>query len=669
MLLDVDNLRTYFRVGLHQVAQAVDGISFKLEPGKTLALVGESGCGKSQTAFSIMRLIAENGFHPSGTIRFGDTNLSEQSEEAMRAIRGNDIAMIFQEPMTSLNPLYRIGNQLEEPLRLHRLLQKGPARLRAIELLDHVGIPEPDKRIDDFPHQLSGGMKQRVMIAMALACEPQLLIADEPTTALDVTIQAQVLRLMADLQKETGMAILLITHDMGIVNQMADDVCIMYAGRIVEQGSRDQIFGNMMHPYTRRLFESIPKPGDESYLLNTIPGLVPPATDYGEGCLFADRCAHTMDVCRSHDSKFHSMERGHTVRCHLFEGGMTATAVEAEPKILAPKKQIGRESLISVQGLKTWFPVRKGVFRRIANYVKAVDHVDLELIKGSTVALVGESGCGKTTLAESILRLNREVRGTVRFKNIDVMQLATPELKKIRRHMQIVFQDPFGSLSPRLRVREIIGEGLQVHFPELGPAETDEKISKVLLEVGLDPSVADRYPHEFSGGQRQRISIARALILEPEFLALDEPTSALDVSVQAQVLNLLRELQVKHNLTYLFITHNLNVVQYIADEVAIMYLGRIVEYASAKELFKNPQHPYTESLLKAVPSLGERIPFETVVGDVPSPLNPPAGCHFHPRCPIYRNEPEGSPLRQKCRTQYPEKTFRGSAFVACHARE
>ncbi len=669
MLLDVDNLRTYFRVGLHQVAQAVDGISFKLEPGKTLALVGESGCGKSQTAFSIMRLIAENGFHPSGTIRFGDTNLSEQSEEAMRAIRGNDIAMIFQEPMTSLNPLYRIGNQLEEPLRLHRLLQKGPARQRAIELLDHVGIPEPDQRIDDFPHQLSGGMKQRVMIAMALACEPQLLIADEPTTALDVTIQAQVLRLMADLQKETGMAILLITHDMGIVNQMADDVCIMYAGRIVEQGSRDQIFGNMMHPYTRRLFESIPKPGDESYLLNTIPGLVPPATDYGEGCLFADRCAHTMDVCRSHDSKIYSTERGHTVRCHLFEGGMTATAVQEEPKIPAPKKQVGREPLISVQGLKTWFPVRKGVFRRIANYVKAVDHVDLELIKGSTVALVGESGCGKTTLAESILRLNREVRGTVRFQNIDVMQLATPELKKIRRHMQIVFQDPFGSLSPRLRVREIIGEGLQVHFPELGPAETDEKISKVLLEVGLDPSVADRYPHEFSGGQRQRISIARALILEPEFLALDEPTSALDVSVQAQVLNLLRELQAKRNLTYLFITHNLNVVQYISDEVAIMYLGRIVEYASAKELFKNPKHPYTESLLKAVPSLGERIPFETVVGDVPSPLNPPAGCHFHPRCPIYRNEPEGSLLRQKCRTQYPEKTFRGGAFVACHARE
>jgi oligopeptide/dipeptide ABC transporter ATP-binding protein len=327
------------------------------------------------------------------------------------------------------------------------------------------------------------------------------------------------------------------------------------------------------------------------------------------------------------------------------------------------------EPLITVEGLKTWFPVRKGVFRKIANYVKAVDHVDLQLMKGSTVALVGESGCGKTTLGESILRLNREAQGTVRFQETDVMSLPTSELKQIRRHMQIVFQDPFGSLSPRLRVREIIGEGLQVHFPELSPEETNVRISKVLREVGMDSSVADRYPHEFSGGQRQRISIARALILEPEFLVLDEPTSALDVSVQAQVLNLLRELQAKRNLTYLFITHNLNVVQYISDEVAIMYLGRIVEYAPAKELFQQPKHPYTQSLLKAIPSLGERKPFETVVGDVPSPLNPPTGCHFHPRCPILMKEPKGSPLHQKCRNEYPEKKSKGNTFVACHAVE
>ncbi len=669
MLLEVDDLRTYFRVGLTQVAQAVDGVSFQLDQGKTLALVGESGCGKSQTAFSIMRLIAENGYHPSGKVWFDRNNLSEFSEEKMRSIRGNDIAMIFQEPMTSLNPLYRIGNQLEEPLRLHRRMEKGPARQRAIELLDHVGIPDPEQRIDDFPHQLSGGMKQRVMIAMALACQPKLLIADEPTTALDVTIQAQVLRLMADLQKETGMAILLITHDMGIVNQMADDVAIMYAGRIVELGSRGKIFGNMMHPYTRRLFESIPKAGDQGYLLNTIPGLVPPATDYGEGCLFADRCAHTMDVCRTHDSKVYTVDRGHTVRCHLYEAGVTASAVQEEPKIPAPKKEMAREPLITVQGLKTWFPVRKGVFRRVAAHVKAVDHVDLDIWQGSTVALVGESGCGKTTLGESILRLNREVQGSVRFRGTEVLNLPTPELKQIRRHLQIVFQDPFGSLSPRMRVRDIVIEGLQVHFPQLTPQETEDKISKVMREVGLGSSVINRYPHEFSGGQRQRISIARALILEPEFLVLDEPTSALDVSVQAQVLNLLRELQAKRNLTYLFITHNLSVVEYIADVVAIMYLGRIVEYAPAGELFGGPRHPYTESLLKAVPSLGERKPFEPVVGDVPSPLNPPAGCHFHPRCPIYRNEPDGSPLRQKCRTEYPSPKTRGNAFVACHARE
>ena len=669
MLLEVDNLQTHFRVGQTQVAQAVNGVSFQLDQGKTLSLVGESGSGKSQTAFSIIRLIAENGYHPSGKILFNGDNLSGKSEEELRRIRGNDIAMIFQEPMTSLNPLYRIGNQLEEPLRMHRQLQKGPARQRAIELLDHVGIPDPDKRIDNYPHELSGGMKQRVMIAMALACEPKLLIADEPTTALDVTIQAQVLRLMADLQKETGMAILLITHDMGIVNQMADDVAVMYTGKIVEQGSREQIFSNMMHPYTRRLFESIPKPGDESYELKTIPGLVPPATDYGEGCLFADRCSYTMDVCRQHDSKIYKVEQGHTVRCHLFEKGVDQAAVQEEPRIPAPQKPIGHEPLITVQGLKTWFPIRKGVLRRIANYVKAVDHVDLELTQGSTVALVGESGCGKTTLGESILRLNRNTQGLVRYKQTDVMNLQTHELKQIRRHMQIIFQDPFGSLSPRLRVREIIGEGLTVHFPELTPNQTDEKISKALTEVGLDPSVADRYPHEFSGGQRQRISIARALILEPEFLVLDEPTSALDVSVQAQVLNLLRELQAKHNLTYLFITHNLNVVQYIADEVAIMYLGRVVEYATTKELFKNPRHPYTQSLLKAVPSLGDRKPFEPVVGDVPSPLNPPAGCHFHPRCPILMQEPTGSPLHQKCRNEYPEKKAVGKAFVRCHAVE
>ncbi len=667
MLLDVQDLRTHFKVGFDQTAKAVDGVSFQLQEGKTLAIVGESGCGKTQTAYSIMRLIADNGFHPSGKVFFENKNLFALSEEEMRDIRGNGIAMIFQEPMSSLNPLYRIGNQLEEPLRLHRRVEKGAARKRAIDLLDRVGIPEPDKRIDNFPHELSGGMKQRVMIAMALACEPKLLIADEPTSAMDVTIQAQVLRLMADLQQQTGMGILLITHDMGIVNQMADSIGIMYAGKMAEQGSHEKIFQNMSHPYTRRLFDSVPKAGDTPYLLNTIPGMVPQATEYGEGCLFADRCQFVMDVCRTKDSPAHEIESGHKVTCHLFDQGANPPLNHDREKIPAPARKVEKSLLLSVESLKTWFPLRKGILRRVADHVRAVDNVSLKFQKGSTVALVGESGCGKTTFGESILRLTREATGTVLFQGQNVMAMKTPELKKIRKHMQIVFQDPFGSLSPRMRIEEIIGEGLRIHYPGKSDAENRKSLEAVLREVGLDPTVADRYPHEFSGGQRQRIAIARALILEPEFIVLDEPTSALDVSVQAQVLNLLKELQAKRSLTYLFISHNLSVVQYMADTVAIMYLGRIVEQAPVQELFQNPRHPYTQSLLAAVPSLGERKPFEPLVGDVPSPLNPPPGCHFHPRCPIYLNEPKGSPLALKCTGQYPEKSGSESVFVACHA--
>lgn len=667
MLLDVQDLRTHFKVGYDKTAKAVDGVSFQLEQGKTLAIVGESGCGKTQTANSIMRLIAGNGYNPTGKIIYQKQNLLDLTEESMRQLRGNEIGMIFQEPMSSLNPLYRVGNQLEEPLRLHQKFQKNAARKRCIELLDRVGIPEPQKRIDDFPHQLSGGMKQRVMIAMALACEPKLLIADEPTTALDVTIQAQVLRLMSDLQEQTGMSILLITHDMGIVNQMADSLCIMYAGKIVEQGTRDNIFQNMSHPYTRRLFDSIPKQEDIPYLLNTIPGMVPPATEYGEGCLFANRCEFVMDVCRSNDSSLHTLDPGHQVSCHLYDAGKNSILKNDREKLPAPPRKIEDTLLLSVQSLKTHFPVRKGVFKRVAAYIKAVDDVSLKFQRGSTLALVGESGCGKTTFGESILRLNRHTQGSVVFHDRDIMKITSRELKPIRKHLQIVFQDPAGSLSPRMTVEEIIGEGLSIHFADRTEEENRVRINNVLGEVGLAPSVLERYPHEFSGGQRQRIAIARALVLEPEFLVLDEPTSALDVSVQAQVLNLLKELQFKYSLTYLFITHNLSVVRYIADTVAIMYLGRIVEQVPTRNLFRDPQHPYTRSLLDSVPGLGKKRPFEPLVGDVPSPLNPPSGCHFHPRCPIYLNEPEGSPLAMKCRSNYPEKTGSETTFVACHA--
>lgn len=668
MLLDVQNLKTHFKVGFDKTAKAIDGVSFQLEPGKTMALVGESGCGKTQTAYSIMRLLAENGTNPSGKVLYQNKDLLQLDEESMRQLRGNDVAMIFQEPMSSLNPLYRIGNQLAEPLRLHcGILKKSSARRRCIELLDQVGIPEPQKRIDDFPHQLSGGMKQRVMIAMALACEPKLLIADEPTTALDVTIQAQVLHLISELQKRTGMGVLLITHDMGIVNQMADSICVMYAGKIAERGPREKVFKNMYHPYTRRLFDSIPKPEDAPYLLNAIPGMVPPATEYGEGCLFANRCEFVMDVCKKKESPAYSMEPGSQVACHLYDQRKTPFLDHDRERRPAPPRNIESSLILSAQSLKTHFPVKKGVFRRTAAYIKAVDDVSLNFKRGSTLALVGESGCGKTTFGESILRLNANARGRVLFRDRDVMKLTNHELKLIRKHLQIVFQDPFGSLSPRMTVEDVIREGLDVHFPDQTRKEKKKRIDKVLEEVGLSQSALDRYPHEFSGGQRQRIAVARALVLEAEFLTLDEPTSALDVSVQAQVLNLLKELQSARSLTYLFISHDLSVVRYMADTVAIMYLGRIVEQAPVEDLFKNPRHPYTRSLLDAVPSLERRKPFDPLIGDAPSPLNPPSGCHFHPRCPVYLSEPEGSSLAKKCRSEYPEKTGLETDFTACHA--
>jgi peptide/nickel transport system ATP-binding protein len=666
MLLSVKNLATHFRAGPGKIARAVDGISFDLEQGKTLALVGESGCGKTQTAFSIIRLIAENGYHPDGEILFQGQDLFRLNPEEMRNLRGNDIAMIFQEPMTSLNPLFRIGDQLEEPLRQHLKIAKGDSRRRALELLDRVGIPEPDKRIDDYPHQLSGGMKQRVMIAMALACEPKLLIADEPTTALDVTIQAQVLGLMNDLQKQTGMAILLITHDMGIVNQMADDLCIMYAGQMAEYGSREQIFKNMTHPYTQRLFSSIPKLEKADTLLDTIPGMVPAATEYGKGCRFADRCSEVMDICHEQESKIHRINNKHQTVCHLLEKGARTSRnkiIKTEP---IPTRKLESKPLIQIRNLKTYFPVRKGVFLRVVNHIRAVDQINLDISKGSTVALVGESGCGKTTLGESILKLNPEASGEVFFNDQNIMNLKGEALKRFRKYIQIVFQDPFGSLQPRMTIERIVGEGLEVHQPLLTTEEQTRKISQALEEVGLGATIIERYPHEFSGGQRQRIAIARALILEPEFLVLDEPTSALDVSVQAQVLNLLKELQARHQLTYLFISHNLSVVRYMADTVAIMYLGKIVEQAPVDELFKNPRHPYTKSLLESVPALETRKPFKPLLGDVPSPLNPPIGCHFHPRCPIYLSEEQGSILSKKCIGQYPEKTGDSNSFVACH---
>lgn len=660
-LLKVENLTTYFNITGGSVARAVDGISFTVRAGRTLAIVGESGCGKSQTAFSIMRLVDKNGFHhPDSHLYFEGKDLMTQSEKEMQSIRGNEIAMIFQEPMSSLNPLFRIGNQLAEPLMLHQKMNARAARIKGIELLRHVGIPAPESRIDNYPHEMSGGMKQRVMIAMALACRPKLLIADEPTTALDVTIQAQILGLMQSLQKETGMGMILITHDLGIVYQLADDVCVMYAGKIVEFGSREEIFNNPQHPYTRRLLQSIPTPDDQRYKLHTIPGFVPPATRFPEfGCRFAERCPEALDHCISvTPPDYLCGSTHHKACCHLLDAQFKGERISELERELRPQKTIGTKPLMEIHNLCTYFPVKKGLFQRVTGWIKAVDGLSLSIRQGETLALVGESGCGKTTAGQSILRLVREAKGDVCFNEINVFEQSRASLKAMRQHMQIVFQDPFGSLSPRMKIDRIITEGLTIHHPQMDAVERAVRLENVLGLVGLDPSVGSRYPHEFSGGQRQRIAIARALILEPEFLVLDEPTSALDVSVQAQILNLLEEIQVQRHLAYLFITHNLGVVEYLSDYVAVMYLGRIVEYAPAVELFKNPRHPYTRTLLSAVPKLnGPRHSFQKSEGDVPSPLNPPTGCHFHPRCPL---------VQSQCKTLYPPLVRHGEALVACH---
>ncbi len=528
-LLDVRNLSVAFTQGGWET-RAVDHVSFTLEKGRTLALVGESGSGKSVTALSILKLLPyPSASHPSGEIQFNGENLLDQDEADLRRVRGRDITMIFQEPMTSLNPLHTVEKQVGEILELHAGLSGDSLRARIIELLGKVGIRDPETRLADYPHQLSGGQRQRVMIAMALANNPALLIADEPTTALDVTVQAQILELLKNLQKEFGMAILLITHDLGIVRNVADDVCVMQRGRIVEQGAAKTLFANPQHAYTRML-------------------------------------------------------------------------LAAEPKGAPPPVKPGAETLVKTDNLKVWFPVRRGFFRKTVGHIKAVDGISCEVRAGQTLGIVGESGSGKTTLGLAILRLISS-EGAISYRGRRIDGLKSKAMRPLRKDMQIVFQDPFGSLSPRLSVLQIVEEGLLIQDPSLTAAMRREKVAASLAETGLDPSTMDRYPHEFSGGQRQRIAIARALALEPRFIMLDEPTSALDMSVQAQVVDLLRKLQERHNLGYLFISHDLKVVRALANEVIVMRNGLVVERGSGQQIFDSPQEPYTRALLAAALNL------------------------------------------------------------------
>ena len=663
LLLRVEGLRTGLATPAGMV-RAVDGVDLSLRRGETFALLGESGCGKSITALSIVRLLPAAGRITAGCVWLDGTDLLRLPEQAMREVRGGRIAMIFQEPQSSLNPVLSVGEQVAEGVRRHQGLGRAPAARRVVQLLDAVGIPDPERRAREYPHQLSGGMKQRVMIAMALAGEPDLLIADEPTTALDVTIQAQVLDLLRRLQRERGMAVLLITHDLGVVAAMAHRVALMYAGQVVEEGDCRAFFSRPLHPYARGLFAAVPDLAKRGLNLEAIPGTVPPFTQELAGCRFEARCAEAWGLCRAQEPAWHAPGPGQRARCHLYGPARQgpppqACAADSAPGRAGASAPAG-PPLLEVTDLAVHFPIHRGVLQRVAGYVRAVDGVNLAVRAGQTLALVGESGCGKTTVGKGILQLVRPTSGVVRFAGEDLTRLPPRALRRRRREVQIVFQDPYSSMNPRMQVGEIVAEGLvaQGLLPERGARR--RRVEGLLAEVGLDPNTVDRYPHEFSGGQRQRICIARALAVEPKLLVCDEPTSALDVSVQAQILNLLRGLQGGLRLAYLFITHNIAVVEYLAHEVAVMYLGRIVERGQVQEVLGQPRHPYTRALLSAVPVIDPDSRREVVrlEGELPSPANPPPGCHFHPRCPVVMPE---------CRSHYPQTTVVSPTHsVACH---
>jgi len=656
-LLRVENLRTHFRTP-DGLARAVDGISFSIDRGECLALVGESGCGKSVTALSILGLIDQPPGSIEGSVRFEGRDLLSLRPEELRRIRGNRIAMIFQEPMASLNPVFSAGFQIVEAIREHRRVRRAEAKRQAIELLARVGIPEPERRFDEYPHQLSGGMQQRVMIAMALACRPSLLVADEPTTALDVTIQAQILDLIRDLRRAFEMAVLLITHDLGIVRENAGRVAVMYAGRIVESAPTEDLFRSPRHPYTIRLFRSVPARGKRGQALEAIAGIVPKATAYPPGCRFADRCEPALEMCRRIEPREVEVGEGHAIACHRLD----AERGPAAARIPIPAVSAGGD-LLDVEGLEVHFPVRRGFLQRTVAHVRAVDGVDLRIRKGEVLALVGESGCGKTTVGKAILRLLDARAGGIRFDGVDLARLPARRVRPFRRWMQFIAQDPYSSLNPRMMVAETIREGMRIHKIARGRRDEVDRVRRLLEQVGLDPDLMYRYPHEFSGGQRQRVGIARALAVEPAFIICDEATSALDVSVQAQILNLLADLRRGLGLTYLFITHNLGVVEYLADRVSVMYLGRIVEEGSAESIFEDPRHPYTRALLSAVPQIDPATGVEKIrlEGDVPSPIRPPEGCHFHPRCPE---------CMDICRRAYPAAArFGEGRWARCHLYE
>jgi oligopeptide/dipeptide ABC transporter ATP-binding protein len=696
-LLEVEDLRTRIRLRSGTV-HAVDGLSFEVEAGETVGIVGESGCGKTMAAMSIMRLLPRGAYIAGGAVRFDGRDLVGLTDEEIRRVRGNEIGMVFQDPMTSLNPTMTIGRQIAEAVTTHRDVSKAAAMDRAVETLEMVGLPRPAERVHDFPHQLSGGLRQRVMIAMALACGPKLLIADEPTTALDVTIQAQILRLLEEIKQNLGMGIILITHDMGVIAGRTDRVVVMYAGRKVETASTGELFASVRHPYTEALLASIPKlDQDKSQELYSIPGLPPDLRFPPRACRFAPRCAFATDRCRTEDPPLGGEDPAHPYACFhprqssaVDTAGLGASLIavaerntalqdaygkELELLVTSPASDVSRvngasdgagrgsEAVLEFEDVFKEFSITAGaVLRRRIGTLHAVSGVGLAVRRGETFGLVGESGCGKTTLGRMGVALDAPTRGRVLFNGTDLGTVKGATLRRLRQNLQFMFQDPYASLDPRMRVKEIISEPLDI-ARRGSPSERVDTVRRLLDEVGLAHEAMDRYPHEFSGGQRQRLGLARALALNPSVIVADEPVSALDVSIQSQILNLMKRVQASHGLTYIVISHDLSVVRYLADRIGVMYLGKLVEVGLGNDIYDRPAHPYTAGLLEAIPVPNPEIASErrdkvAVRGELPSPLDPPSGCRFRTRCPR---------AQDLCARETPQlRAFGPEHVAACH---